>query len=593
MAKLALTDVSNLLGSPTSAANTINANNALIETAIENTLSRDGSTPNQMNAQIDMNTHEIINVGAPAGSDSAVRWIDLVNYLKVNSTTVIPALTGNAGKYLSTDGSTMFWRLPTDQVVNVMNYGAIGDGVADDTAAFTAAWNAALSISAVSPAKIYIPNGSYLITSALPVLTGRITIEGANPLATKIYLNGNFTLLKVQGIGSRAGWTIFNRFSVICSNMTSAYAVALDWCQNVIFNEFHLVTPFNGISIRQSGNIAFVNTMVDTVTGTFGVYAYGTSTPRNGENDQIDVIMFYNTIIQSNYVSGGPANSTTCLALDGRVHSVQFDGLKLLSAGKGIITVNTPGLIKALAPRFLVGSGLEIEAMYIACVDFEWVTDVNLGWLFAAGAHGDGVYLGPNVGTVTINSASINSNYLCGINVDGAAMVTVNNAVIYNNSLQAGGTKSGISVKGASKFSGNGGVWGQHPGIDPYADPQKFGIELDGTFSGTILLNGVRIQGNAVGSLYDNGTSAVGSSVKNCPGYNPRGAVLNTVGASGYVYTAGLTTEYVTIYGGSGVVCTVDGVALINTTPGSFALPPRKSVTITYTTIPTMAIVRD
>lgn len=62
MAKLTLADVSNILGNPTSAASTINANSALIETALENTLSRDGTTPNQMQADFDMNNNDILNV---------------------------------------------------------------------------------------------------------------------------------------------------------------------------------------------------------------------------------------------------------------------------------------------------------------------------------------------------------------------------------------------------------------------------------------------------------------------------------------------------------------------------------------------------
>ena len=63
MAKLTLSDVSNLLGNPTSAQNTINNNSTLIEQALENTLSRDGRTPNQMGADLDMNNNDILNVG--------------------------------------------------------------------------------------------------------------------------------------------------------------------------------------------------------------------------------------------------------------------------------------------------------------------------------------------------------------------------------------------------------------------------------------------------------------------------------------------------------------------------------------------------
>lgn len=61
MAKITLGDVANLLGNPTSAANTLNTNNTAIEQAFENTLSRDGSTPNQMESDLDMNNHDILN----------------------------------------------------------------------------------------------------------------------------------------------------------------------------------------------------------------------------------------------------------------------------------------------------------------------------------------------------------------------------------------------------------------------------------------------------------------------------------------------------------------------------------------------------
>lgn len=45
------------------AAPTINANHDKIEQAFDNTLSRDGSSPNQMEADIDMNSNDLLNVG--------------------------------------------------------------------------------------------------------------------------------------------------------------------------------------------------------------------------------------------------------------------------------------------------------------------------------------------------------------------------------------------------------------------------------------------------------------------------------------------------------------------------------------------------
>lgn len=61
MAKITLNDLANLQNEST-AVSTFNANNVLIETAMENTLSRDGTSPNQMSADLDMNSHRIYNL---------------------------------------------------------------------------------------------------------------------------------------------------------------------------------------------------------------------------------------------------------------------------------------------------------------------------------------------------------------------------------------------------------------------------------------------------------------------------------------------------------------------------------------------------
>ncbi|HEY9663148.1 MAG TPA: hypothetical protein V6C65_32285, partial [Allocoleopsis sp.] len=59
--KLNLSDLANLQNE-TTAVTTINRNNTLIKEAVENTISRDGTQPNQMNSRLDMNSNQIINL---------------------------------------------------------------------------------------------------------------------------------------------------------------------------------------------------------------------------------------------------------------------------------------------------------------------------------------------------------------------------------------------------------------------------------------------------------------------------------------------------------------------------------------------------
>lgn len=74
MAKLTLSDIGDIRDP--SAGSTINSNNASITTAIENTLSRDGSSPNMMGASIDMNSHRIYNLPTPVSPTEPLRKQD-------------------------------------------------------------------------------------------------------------------------------------------------------------------------------------------------------------------------------------------------------------------------------------------------------------------------------------------------------------------------------------------------------------------------------------------------------------------------------------------------------------------------------------
>lgn len=77
MSKITLNNVGNLIDA-TTAANTINANTAVIQTAFDNTLSRDGTVPNTMGSNLDMNSNQILNLPAPVSGTSPARLQDVI-----------------------------------------------------------------------------------------------------------------------------------------------------------------------------------------------------------------------------------------------------------------------------------------------------------------------------------------------------------------------------------------------------------------------------------------------------------------------------------------------------------------------------------
>ncbi len=99
MSKITLTDLANLQNE-TTAVNTINNNSTIIQTAFDNTLSRDGTQPNQMVANLDMNSNHILNLPTPATADEPLRLQDLNNFVGGGTVTNIPA-GGTTGQVLA------------------------------------------------------------------------------------------------------------------------------------------------------------------------------------------------------------------------------------------------------------------------------------------------------------------------------------------------------------------------------------------------------------------------------------------------------------------------------------------------------------
>jgi hypothetical protein len=82
LAKLTLQDVLSWFNS----GPTIAANNRAIEAAIENTLSRDGTSPNDMDADLDMGGHRVTNLAAPVEGSDAVRLQDIMEGIEIIQT---------------------------------------------------------------------------------------------------------------------------------------------------------------------------------------------------------------------------------------------------------------------------------------------------------------------------------------------------------------------------------------------------------------------------------------------------------------------------------------------------------------------------
>jgi hypothetical protein len=182
MAKITLTDIS----SGYQSLSTYNANNTLIETAIENTLSRDGTGPNTMSADLDMNSNYINNLQDAVQNQQPITLAQAASIAGVTN----PLSRENVGAvfYPVTTAETAASVTPTNYYYepgNVLRYGAVRDSGTDDSAAIQAAIDQA---EQQDGATVYIPAGDYHIERQLEVENRDVRIEGTN--ATVLQWNG-------------------------------------------------------------------------------------------------------------------------------------------------------------------------------------------------------------------------------------------------------------------------------------------------------------------------------------------------------------------------------------------------------------------
>jgi hypothetical protein len=137
--------------------------------------------------------------GASQPADNTVVWVacratpgdggDGLFRYSASSTAAV-----NGGTVLSATGGGRWIRESSDGL-NVLWFGAHGDGVADDTAAIQAA------ISASSGAPIDLPSGTYLVSGTLsvpPTLRNAFHLRGAGAISTQLRFTGKGAALRLD-----------------------------------------------------------------------------------------------------------------------------------------------------------------------------------------------------------------------------------------------------------------------------------------------------------------------------------------------------------------------------------------------------------
>ncbi|MBA8910142.1 right-handed parallel beta-helix repeat-containing protein [Aminobacter ciceronei] len=148
---------------------------------------------------------------------------------------------------------------------NVLAFGAIGNGVADDTVAIQAAIDAA---AAIGGGTVYFPASSYLVsegstaTVAIMVSTNDIYLAGDGAGASIIRLanNQNCNIISVDGGASllTGGGIRGLEIDGNRTNQNAGHGIRLDWASNFVIQDFYVHDAYHYGIGAQGGEISGV-----------------------------------------------------------------------------------------------------------------------------------------------------------------------------------------------------------------------------------------------------------------------------------------------------------------------------------------------
>lgn len=528
MAKLTLSNIANLQNENT-VVTAINNNNDLIEAAMENILFRDGTSPNHMESDLDMNSNRIINL-PEAGSDTEpvrlIEFEDAINNLQLGEMAFpLSVGEGGTGKDTLTDtgvivgngtdpvhvtaagvqGSVLTGVSLNDPifvlgVVNIKSYTGVGEG---DEVLDTSALQAAVDNPDIGT--IYLPKGEYLLDADGLVMASNKRLVGDGM---------GLTVIKVAGTPNAGTDPIFanGKSNIIFQDIT----FDLNGFGTVLDGQYPGSRPF--FYIVGGDRITFLR------CGVKGFYNAGILT------NTTHTVTVKDCVVEMAATSNGPTSSGnygisiagTGPIGAGNAYDCLVDGNLVINTSIGV-SLRDSTISNNIVHGHGFGAGIHTQSLesnynvrIIGNTVYDSGTDQDL-----AGAYPGGIENWA-YNSVVANNVCFN-NAACGINAGGKNSVYANN-VCYNNGQAEVAGSAGIGAFaqdatfhcGGSLFIGNKcfdnqGTPTQEYGYLEHPNITAFGVtgitlgvnDFTGNELGDTLLENVPSRGGHLAGLFE------------------------------------------------------------------------------------------
>jgi len=376
-----------------------------------------------------------------------------------------------------------------NDVYNVKDFGAQGNGAADDTAAIQAAINCAY---ANGGAGVWMPAGTY-VTSATLLILPNVDLHAARNTVT-ITPKADFDVLRPYSGSCMQGITVnvtslglnFTHAAILMNGMDAPYTT------NTRMSGFNLVGEFqanqtNGYGIRFVASSAGANPIAYVIAEDFNISGFGTCISLEASTSWINANTFHNFSLQNSFIGISLTGQIGFSSTSGnQFTNFQVEGWAPTNASSRVIQVS--------------GSGNYFEGMvwdYVAPITIEVI------------AGSDNIFVTPGVeyGAGTVDNGSDNRWIAGTINTNGSIQknyVTFLDAAAGNLSLgsSAGSVATGSSNTFIGQEAGNAMANGARNTFVGSSTGMKQTTATDNTFIGATagILNAAGSGNTFVGS---------------------------------------------------------------------------------------------
>lgn len=308
-----------------------------------------------------------------------------------------------------------------DRIAYAPEYGALGDGVTDDTAALQRALDSGKSV--------YIPGGMVCAVSAsLRFTEAGQTLFGAGAEASVIKATGSFNVVTaLAGID----YLTVRDLTIDTAAALSGYAVSFNQNSRVEVRNVRLRSAWNGIYAQRFSKLMIANVIGTLIRGDYAINLYDTEHSPGADQ----------AFIQDTIFGGDLSYRTIGISIDAGVATVNVTDCAFVSMKRGVQCINTSG-VAANASRYLICWNLQVDANTAESVRLE---DMKYVMLYSCYLH-PGIN-STNADTIWANSATNGTLVIDGGQVLGAAGANIRWG---GDSLVVTGTELGnVAVTGA------------------------------------------------------------------------------------------------------------------------------------------------